>query len=213
MARRPPITKANPYTPKSGPFAGQTFTSRRQYGNAHAKLKGFGSLRERQLAHPPKPFRPNIQTFSDAQYDRYQDSLEAVGLMRRDGLSLKAASRRVGTTPETVRRYAGDALERNHGRFHAKSVDRLARVMNMVATVPREPVPLLIKRSDTASKIGRHHAALRRYLNTGDWSALKEFRGATLHAEKHGYMLLTDPAEINFRAKRGLLSFESIYVH
>ncbi len=213
MARRPAITRAHPYTPKSGPFAGQTFTSRRAYGNAHARLKGYTSLGARQRARPAKPFRVNVQTMTDIQNERYHSSLEAVGLMRREGLSLKEASRRSGTTPETVRRYAGDALEREHNRYRAKPVDRLARVMNMVATMPRDPVPVVIKRSDTASKIGRHHAALRLYLNTGDWSGLREFRGQTIHVEKRGYMFLTDLNEINFRAKRGLLSFESIYAH
>jgi hypothetical protein len=213
MAGRLPITRAHPYTPKSGPFAGQTFTSRRQYGNVHAQLKGYASLAARQRAHPPKPLHINPQTLTTVQNERYHASLETVGLMRREGLSLKEASHRVGTTPETVRRYAGGALEKEHRRYRAKPLDRLERVMTIVATVPRDPVPLLVRRSDTASKIARHHAALRLYLNTGDWSALREFRGKTIHVDKRGYMFLTDLDEINFRARRGLLSFESIYAH
>ncbi len=40
---RPPITRAHPYTPQRGRFAGVTFTSERQYRNALARAKGFAS--------------------------------------------------------------------------------------------------------------------------------------------------------------------------
>ena len=40
---RPPITRSRPYTPASGRFAGETFTTERQYRNALARAKGFRS--------------------------------------------------------------------------------------------------------------------------------------------------------------------------
>jgi hypothetical protein len=52
---RPPITRTNPYTPRSGRLAGQTFTSERQYRNALARLKGFSSWDAERRARRPHP--------------------------------------------------------------------------------------------------------------------------------------------------------------
>ncbi len=40
---RPPITRRNPYSPKSGAAAGLTFYSERQYRNHLARTKGYSS--------------------------------------------------------------------------------------------------------------------------------------------------------------------------
>ena len=40
---RLPITRAHPYTPRSGAFTGRRFYSERQYRNALARRKGFSS--------------------------------------------------------------------------------------------------------------------------------------------------------------------------
>lgn len=54
MSRRP-ITAANPYTPRSGPLAGHTFTSERQYRNALARLNGFSSWDAQRRARQSTP--------------------------------------------------------------------------------------------------------------------------------------------------------------
>src|SRR5687768_7257612 len=107
MARRP-ITRANPYTPKSGKVAGHTFTSERQYRNALARAKGFRSWSEQQ--RQPRSTRARAE-FRPAEHEARRRVLDALSRMRRDGLSLSAAARAAGTTANAMKRYSGPVLQ------------------------------------------------------------------------------------------------------
>jgi hypothetical protein len=210
--KRPAITRAHPYTPKSGPFAAQTFTSRRQYGNVHARLKGYASLAARQRATGQAPTKLNLGRLSALQEERYEGALKTLRYMRQEGLSLKQAAAKADTTPTTVRRYVGRELEKRGGRYFASGDDRLPRTLKFNATHPGEPVVVTVRNSKTASLIARHDVALRRYVyGDGDAGPLLKFAGKYIQVEKRRYWFLTDLNEINLRARRGQLSFESIY--
>lgn len=58
-----------------------------------------------------------------------------------------------------------------------------------------------------ASDIGSYWNAVRKYVSTGDDSALWAFMGRVIA----GHQLLTDPDEIDVWALRGELEFEDIY--
>jgi hypothetical protein len=47
--------------------------------------------------------------------------------------------------------------------------------------------------SSRAAELARYHNAVRHYLETGDTSLLKEFRGKMLRANKQGFPYITDP--------------------
>ena len=68
-------------------------------------------------------------------------------------------------------------------------------------------VPVDVRGSRSASTVGRYHAAIHRYLTTGDEHDLAQFRGLKVA----GVELETDLDVIDTLARRGEFDFESIY--
>jgi ribosomal protein S21 len=63
-----------------------------------------------------------------------------------------------------------------------------------------------------ASKAGKHSSAVERYVDTGDDSALRRFRGKyIIDAQGNRIVLLTDLDELDRLGSAGELSFESLY--
>jgi anti-anti-sigma regulatory factor len=63
-----------------------------------------------------------------------------------------------------------------------------------------------------ASLLGRYWAAVDRYRDTGDASALREFRGKyIIDTNGKQHRLLTDLRALDRLGSAGVLSFESLY--
>jgi len=134
-------------------------------------------------------------------------ALEALSLMRGEGLPLAEAAKLAGTTPETVRQYMGEALTRDpKGRVVARPSDRLYRRMR-VLTKPAGPKDLDIRSSRDATVVGKHWNAVKHHLSTGDERPLAAFKNVKVA----GHFLETDPDTIEAWASRGELDFEDIY--
>jgi len=125
--------------------------------------------------------------------------------MRSQDLPLSTASRLAGTTPATVRRYAGAALSREGDRYRASRSDRFHRRMSVYGWNGRVDVD--VHGSRQASVIGRHHNAVGRYLATGDISYLTPFIGKQVG----GVELLTDLDRIEELAAQRELDIDDIY--
>jgi hypothetical protein len=95
------------------------------------------------------------------QRESYERTIEARRYMRA-GDSLTAAARKAGTSPRTVKRYAGSDIAKVGGR-HRIVRDRAFRRMNTLTNRGVEPVT--VGRRD-ASEVGRYWSAVGRYLNT-----------------------------------------------
>src|SRR5271169_1077338 len=68
---------------------------------------------------------------SDQTFEAKKRAFDAVARMRRDGLSLAAASRDAGTTSATIRKYLPAALRRSKGgRWAATKSDRYVRLLS-----------------------------------------------------------------------------------
>lgn len=139
-----------------------------------------------------------------AQQQRHV-ALDALATARREGVSLEQASRREGITPQAVAWWTGDAVTRSGGTWQVTGADRLLRPMYIYSDGQR--VHTTVRGSRIASDIGRYHSAVGHYLNTGDDSRLRRFRGVTIQ----GVELETDPDVIDDLARRGVFEFESIY--
>jgi hypothetical protein len=139
---------------------------------------------------------------SGRQRAAYERTVEARRYMRA-GDSLTVAARRAGTSPRTVKRYSGSDLGKR-GRRWRIARDRAYRPMRILTNTGVEV--LSVSRRD-ASIVGRHWAAIGRYLQNGDDSELRRLRGVTVN----GYELETDLDVIDELAARGELDFEDIY--
>ena len=132
--------------------------------------------------------------------------LETLSIMRHEGIPVTPASKRAGTTPATVQKYAAPALRRDaRGRIVAKSSDRLFRRVAALTTKGLKQVDSTDSRE--AAVAGRHWNTIGHGLETGDWSRVAAFRGKKVR----GRTLETDPDVIEAQARRGELDFEDIY--
>jgi hypothetical protein len=147
---------------------------------------------------------------SASQRRSRERALEAVSLMRRSDLSLSQAARRAGTRPETVRRYAGGALERRGATYRAKASDRALR--RVAFLTPEGNQAVTVRSSRDASRVARYQNAVREYVRTGDASGLRQFEGGSVtDAEGKRWEFVTDRAHLRRLGHAGVLSFESIY--
>lgn len=208
---RPPITRRNPYTPKSGKVAGVTFTSERQYRNALARAKGFTSWSQQQKQTKKVRSAGDVAKLRPAEREARSRSLNALSDMRANPkLSLQQAAKANGTTVNAIKRHAGTALTKTSGgRFQAKKSDRLVRSVRF----PTETgsIGLDVKDSRSASRIAAYWNAVKKYVETGDASGLRRFQGKVVRVNKVGHPFITDTKVLDRLADAGELGFDDLY--
>jgi len=136
---------------------------------------------------------------------------KAVLLMRTNDIPARAAARAAGISRSTLIRRGGSALEKlDNGRYAAKRNDHLFRLVIVVSNEGQTEVATRNFRE--ASKAGKHSSAVERYLETGDDSALRRFRGKYIvDVQGNRSEFLTDLDELDRLGSAGELSFESLY--
>jgi len=131
--------------------------------------------------------------------------------MRAERVSLRKAARQFELDPRKVLKFAGSVLrKRKNGRYSAKPSDRLLRVLAVpTANGPRE---ITTRDSKQASLLGQYWSAIQSYLQTGDDSELRKFKGQSVVAQSgETFPLITNLAELDRLASAGVFSFESLY--
>jgi hypothetical protein len=150
------------------------------------------------------------EALSEKSKDRLDRVLRVVGKMRSEKLSLKKASGEFGVKPETVKRWAGLALEKRNGRFVARKSDRLLRAMKI--PTPDGVREIIVRGSRQASLLGSYWAGVHKFLRRGGDSYLSVFKGRSVKdANGIEFELVTDPKTIRSLGYAGVIRFESIY--
>jgi len=158
---------------------------------------------------------PHTETQYLARPEKFKETwdrvLAAISKMRREKISLTQASRDAGTSPRTVTKWANTALQkRKNGKYAAKTSDNLLRLV-MIPT-PEGTRDIAVRGSKQVTLLAEYWNALHRYLQTGDVSQLKEFRGKHIKdANGVDVPLLVDLSALNRMGSAGVLSFESLY--
>jgi hypothetical protein len=140
----------------------------------------------------------------------YLNVLELISRMR-SGMSRTQATHEVKLTSRQLDRFGRSAMRKlKNGRWAPKSYDHLLRV---VLVITQEGlIEVGTRDSRQASKAGQHSAAVHKYLQTGDASALAQFNGKyIIDAKGERIELLTDREELDQLGSAGVLSFESLY--
>ena len=134
-----------------------------------------------------------------------------IAKMRAGKVSLHQASQEFGVDPRTVIKRGGSALKKSaKGRYEAKKSDRLLRVL--VVPTHDGTREIAVRGSRSASLLGEYWSAAHKYLQTGDASGLKKFRGQkTWDINGKQIPFITDPAELKRLGSAGVFSFESMY--
>lgn len=157
------------------------------------------------------PRRLSIARMNPHQLEDYERTLHALGIMKREDKPLSVAAPEANTTPKTVRRLAGSALQRVRGRYLVKPRDRLERRMRLYDA--RGSFHIVVGSSTNATRIGAYHNALRSFLETGDRTKLQRFSGTyVLDVEGRRHHFVTAPASIRRLARAGQVGgFDGIY--
>lgn len=182
--------------------AGRYPMSRR---NALARERGFSSYAQQRRFGSVVRGRADLAALPPGARDARQRALDALAVARRGGLSLADAARREGSSVDSLRWWLGDAVTRSGRGWAPTTSDRLFRPMYVYSA--GRAVPVDVRGSRVASVVGAYHAAVRRYLSTGDDSSLAKFAGKRVG----GVELETDLDVIDELARRGEFDFESIY--
>lgn len=198
------------FVPASGELAGKRFASKQAYRNALAQAKGYEN--DYQLRQARKRFNAveSLEALdADARAAR-ERALEALGLMRSEGLSLRGAAERVGTTPRTVHKYVGPALRKEGRKYRAAERDDLLRPLALLT--PEGNRRVWVRSSRDARLIAQYQNAVRLYIRTGDDSGLARFERAGIRdASGAWWPFVTDRELVKRLGSAGVLSFESIY--
>jgi hypothetical protein len=168
------------------------------------------SARRTRRIYPKRPTTARQYYSMSQKAQETWDSVAHVISRMRDRVSLPKASKEFGIAPSVVVRLGRSALRKRRGRYVATKTDHLLRVLTILGIKGKKEIAT--RDSRQASFAGGHWAAVQRYLQTGDDSALLRFKGKKVtDARGKRHLLLTDLQELNRQASAGVLSFESMY--
>ena len=190
---------------------GSTMKTRRQRTRVTPKKK-----QPKRGHHQNKNDAPTTARDYFSRSKRFQETWDSVAhaiskMRSTSSLSLRRAAREFGVSPAQVVRLGRSALRKQKsGRYAARKTDRLLRVLSVLT--PQGKQEIALRDSRQASVIGSYWDAVQRYLQSGDDSALRKFRGEKITDEsRRRHALLTDLNELNRLGSAGVLSFESLY--
>jgi len=172
---------------------------RKTHGPVKGGQKGFRSI----VRSYPLSQRP-LSLLTPHQWTTRGKALHVLARSRRFGESLTKTSREANISPETVRRYLGEAAFQKRGaRWMATPLDLLARRMNLFEN--GKVVTVSIRDSRTASLIGKYDRDVKTFLEdpARDPSILKKWEGVTFRdAAGNPHSFETDPARLREAAER-----------
>jgi hypothetical protein len=186
--------------------AGITYPSQYAYKKSLASRGGFPSVSARAAF---VNIERSLQKLTGPQRTARNKALEVVSLVRRDKFSLSEALKVVGTSRETVKKYAPGALEKREGRYVVTSADVIPRKMRFVTEEGIQSG--FVSNSRDASTLGRYFAEVKHFKETGDASGLKEFEGRAVTINGQRVKLITDPEALRTLAAAGELDFDELY--
>jgi hypothetical protein len=184
---------------------GVTYPTQYVYRKALAQSRGMPVAAYRREMSAQRYFE-RLGVRGRLAYDR---ALEAIGLMRREGISATQAARRTGVTTGSIRKYASEAVDVIGRRIRAKPEDRLLRRMR----VPTESgvVTAYVRGSRESSLVSRYWNAIRKYEETGDFSDIAALSGKRITVNGRKIELPTGRDSVDKLVRAGEMDIDDIY--
>ncbi|MGI0047510.1 MAG: hypothetical protein ACREBB_10055 [Nitrosotalea sp.] len=136
--------------------------------------------------------RIDLDRLTPKQTGTYEDALDVLNKIRH-GLSLTKASKQVGISIPTVKRYVGSTLKLQNHRYVAKESDSLPR--KIIIYEKGNQVWITVRGIKQARIVGQYHSAIGRLSKDG--SALKPFSKIKIRDAKGKFHRLeTDSTKI-----------------
>ena len=162
-----------------------------------SQLRGHAGKKEKWLSTKTiiQISRRSWRSLSPGEKLLREKSLEVLSEVRRNKKSLTRASKDRGISIKSVLQHTG-AFKKFGNRWLPKAYDRISRVMAINEN--GRIVSIEVRDSRTASKIGRYHNAVKKYLETGDDTELKKFEDTKIRdAQGNTHTLETDADTID----------------
>jgi len=181
---------------------------RKQKSRPPAKEKTASRLVKGSRGEPKTP--DDLYSMSKSAQEDWSRTLDGVTLMRLE-LSARRAAKMVGLPYRKFLKLAHKALAKgSNGRYRAKRVDRLLRVL--IRLTRRGTEEIAVRDSREATKLAKYWEAVHRFVANGDARRVRQFRGKyIIDANGVRHPLLTNLVEVDRLANAGVLSFESLY--
>jgi len=171
-----------------------------------ARSRDYPAERRRRTVLKVVRGRTDYEQLRQTEREARHKAFEALSDMRSERISLRVAARRHGTTPETVRRYAGNSLVRQGRRYVPTPSDRSYQRMSVLSN--EGVVDVDVRGSRARSAVGRHWNTIQRFAATGDVRVLTPFEGKRVG----GAVLTTDPDQIEEFLRRREIDIDDIYI-
>jgi len=137
---------------------------------------------------------------NNREYESFLDALAVLKTARNLHLPRSAAAEIEGVPEKTVERYTRSAWRKRGRDFVPKLDDTMPRTIPIPG--PGGAEVLEIRDSQGVSLIGKYWNARRKYLRTGDYSELRQFKNRRIPGTKR--LFVTNPTKIRAQAKAGL---------
>jgi len=122
-------------------------------------------------------WKKDLDLLSKKQNAKYDDSLEALRLIRQ-GISLNQASKQIGISPSTVKRYVGTALKPKNKRIIARKNDSLLRKIRIYENGKEEFIQ--IRGRKNSAIVARYLGAVGKRIDKNNTTALDSFDKITI---------------------------------
>ncbi len=119
----------------------------------------------------------NLDRLTTKQIAKYDDSLEVLRMMRA-GTSFNKATKTVGISPPTVKKFLGNTLRKIKKRIKAKGHDILIRKMKIYEN--GKQVSVQVRGIQRAKLIGQYHSVVGQFTDKNDKTTLKQFENQIL---------------------------------
>lgn len=135
-----------------------------------------------------------------------EHALDALALMRREGLSLNKAMARAGTNRSSMLRHAGRGLRPEGDTYVATEWDDIPRRIGTLS--PDGPRWFTITDSREATRIGRFNNDVKNFAATGDSRRVSQWDDETFEAADGRHPFVTDLDLIEEFGLTGELEFD-----
>ena len=205
--RRP---KRGAHRAKATRGTGKGLRRKHQKGRLARRRKLTRHARVQRNEGRPRTAKQFFAMSKQAQ-DEWEKVVNVVSEARTTGKSPRKIAKRHGIDFKTVLVRGGRVFRKGrNGRYVVRPTDKLLRVLAIPTKKGLREVATTDSRQ--AHAVSEYWIAVNRYLDTGDASALQNFRGKRIvDANGKRVPLLTDLAELDRLGNAGVLSFETIY--
>jgi hypothetical protein len=141
-----------------------------------------------------RPWEVNLDSLTPKQEAKYYSAIEVLRKMRK-GETLTNASKDVGISPTTVKKYVGSSLEKTKRRIVPTKEDRLLRRTNIYEN--GRLVSVQVRGNKKASRILAYRDSVERRIDNNRKDALAPFEGlAVTDFEGKKHRLETDVSKL-----------------